>query len=248
MNIAEANNKNIDFVYSKLESAFNSAPLGSCPVVVIYNFTVSCFSENEIQNCQYKNEFCDLLSLLEKVISFSADEHDLEKIKNIAESLSSVPDNVLCSEIAEIILKSFSVFGSDYRLHMENKDCEKSFKSVPCSSSCPAHVDIPGYIALTKAGKYSEAIRLIRRDNPFPSVYGFVCDHPCEQSCRRNKIDSPVNIHEIKRYAVENSGAVPPPPKAPAPRVRCPSVRDSRSTTWTDCPRWRGLGSARPSP
>ncbi len=60
---------------------------------------------------------------------------------------------------------------------------------VPCVSLCPAHVDIPGYIALVGEGRYADAIRLIRKDNPFPTTCGFICEHPCEARCRRNIVD-----------------------------------------------------------
>ena len=65
---------------------------------------------------------------------------------------------------------------------------------VPCVALCPAGVDIPGYIALVRAGRYNDAVRLIRKDNPFPTVCGYVCEHPCEAHCRRSMVDDAVNI------------------------------------------------------
>ena len=61
-----------------------------------------------------------------------------------------------------------------------------------------------------------DAIRLIRKDNPFPSVCGLVCEHPCETHCRRTIVDSPLNIRGIKRFAVDHAGEVPAPPRAPS--------------------------------
>jgi NADPH-dependent glutamate synthase beta subunit-like oxidoreductase len=78
-------------------------------------------------------------------------------------------------------------------------------------TSCPAHVDIPGYIALVKAGRYADAVRLIREDNPFPSVCGLICEHPCEDHCRRNIVDTSINIRGLKRAAIENAGHVDAP-------------------------------------
>jgi NADPH-dependent glutamate synthase beta subunit-like oxidoreductase len=75
-------------------------------------------------------------------------------------------------------------------------------------------VDVPGYIALVKAGRYEDAVRLIRKDNPFPSVCGYVCEHPCESRCRRHMVDDAVNICGIKRYAVDHAGKIPTPKKA----------------------------------
>ena len=82
---------------------------------------------------------------------------------------------------------------------------------VPCVSRCPARVDIPGYIALVREGRYEDAIRLIRKDNPFPTTCGFICEHPCEALCRRNMIDDAVNIRGLKRMAADAAGYVAPP-------------------------------------
>ena len=78
-------------------------------------------------------------------------------------------------------------------------------------SLCPAGVDIPGYIALVHEGRYKDAIRLIRKDNPFPTTCGFICEHPCEARCRRNMIDDAINIRGLKRMAADFAGKVAPP-------------------------------------
>ena len=66
-------------------------------------------------------------------------------------------------------------------------------------------------IALVKYGRYADAVRLIRKDNPFPSACAYICEHPCEARCRRNMIDDAVNIRGLKRYAVDHAGYVPQP-------------------------------------
>ena len=68
-----------------------------------------------------------------------------------------------------------------------------------------------GYITLLKAGRYDDAVRLIRKDNPFPTVCALICEHPCEVRCRRTLVDSPVNIRGLKRFAVDNCKDVPVP-------------------------------------
>ena len=70
----------------------------------------------------------------------------------------------------------------------------------PCRAACPAGVNIQAYVALVAQGKFKEALEVIRRDNPFPSVCGRVCFRPCEQKCERSKIDGPVAINAIKRF------------------------------------------------
>jgi len=72
-----------------------------------------------------------------------------------------------------------------------------------CYENCPANVDVQGYLALANAGRYLEALELVRKTNPFPLVCGRVCVRYCEASCRRNDLDSPVAVNFIKRYVAD---------------------------------------------
>lgn len=78
----------------------------------------------------------------------------------------------------------------------------------PCAGACPVHTDIQGYLAAIARGDYLEAYRLIRANNPFPSVCAWVCPHPCEDACRRAGVDEPLSIRDLKRFAVEAAGPV----------------------------------------
>ena len=91
---------------------------------------------------------------------------------------------------------------------MKAIECKEEIgQKVPCISYCPANVDIPGYIALIGEHRYADAINLIRHDNPFPTACAFICEHPCEAKCRRDLIDSPVNIRGLKKFAVDQVAA-----------------------------------------
>ena len=74
---------------------------------------------------------------------------------------------------------------------------------------CPAGVDIPGYISLVNASRYEDAVRLVRKDNPFATACAYICEHPCESRCRRNMVDDAINIRGMKRAAVDRAGEVP---------------------------------------
>ncbi|MGM0366529.1 MAG: FAD-dependent oxidoreductase [Actinomycetota bacterium] len=85
---------------------------------------------------------------------------------------------------------------------------------APCRSSCPADVAAQGYIALIREGKYLEALKLHREDNPFPSICGRVCTHPCESNCTRKLVDDPIAIMSLKRFMADyerKMGQVPLP-------------------------------------
>lgn len=77
----------------------------------------------------------------------------------------------------------------------------------PCQNACPAMVNVPGYVALAKEGRYEDAYRLIRRSNPFPSVCGRICTHPCQTDCSRSHYDAPVAIKDIKRFVADHEFA-----------------------------------------
>jgi formate dehydrogenase major subunit len=87
---------------------------------------------------------------------------------------------------------------------------------APCQQTCPAGVDVQGYIALIAMGKPREAIRLIKETNPLPLVCGRVCVRECEVACRRNRVDENVGIDYLKRYAsdidIEDPWTPPVPP------------------------------------
>jgi formate dehydrogenase major subunit len=73
----------------------------------------------------------------------------------------------------------------------------------PCMMACPAHTDVQGYVGLIANGQYKEAVKLIKQDLPIPASIGRVCPHPCESECRRNFVDDPVSIANLKTYAAD---------------------------------------------
>lgn len=74
---------------------------------------------------------------------------------------------------------------------------------APCGTTCPAGVNVQGYVQLIGQGKYEEAVKLILQRVPFPGVLGRVCPHPCESACRRADLDAPVAVRDLKRYAAD---------------------------------------------
>ena len=80
-----------------------------------------------------------------------------------------------------------------------------------CSSGCPIDSSVQAYVALIAAGKFEEAATVIRRENPLPSICGRVCFHPCELQCNRGAIDDPINIRDLKRFAMDRFPTVDPP-------------------------------------
>lgn len=75
--------------------------------------------------------------------------------------------------------------------------------SSPCKAECPAHIGIQGYIKLAAQGRYTEALELIKHENPFPAVCGRICPRKCESACTRGDIDDPIAIDEIKKFIAQ---------------------------------------------
>jgi len=73
----------------------------------------------------------------------------------------------------------------------------------PCKATCPAHISVQGYVALAAEGRYSEALKLVKEQNPLPAICGRVCHHPCESACKRGEVDEPVAIDSIKRFIAD---------------------------------------------
>lgn len=94
----------------------------------------------------------------------------------------------------------------DLLLSNHYADCQ-----APCTQTCPAGVDVQGYISLIEKGLYSEAIALIKEVNPLPAICGRVCVRPCEVACRRNFLDegAAVGIDYLKRFAADKDLASP---------------------------------------
>ena len=75
--------------------------------------------------------------------------------------------------------------------------------TAPCKTACPAHIAVQGYIRMASEGRYDDALRLIKLDNPLPAVCGSICNHRCEQACTRGTVDEPIAIDDIKRFIAE---------------------------------------------
>ncbi len=90
----------------------------------------------------------------------------------------------------------------------------------PCQIACPVHTNVRAYIELIAAGKYEEAFEVLREANPFPSICSRICPHPCEEECRRNALDSPLAVRDLKRFACEQSVSSRKARAKPFPKIK----------------------------
>ena len=204
----ENSQRTVDDLYADMERRISAAPCGNCPVELTSAFLKLCLAQSCGKCVPCRIGLDRLAALLDQLLDGQGSQADLDTILRT--------DCAIGFEAAQMVLDGYVAFQDDYLAHVTQGSCTANFKSVPCVELCPAHVDVPGYISLVGEERYDDAIRLIRKDNPFPSVCGLVCEHPCETHCRRTIVDSPLNIRGIKRFAVDHAGEVPAPPRAPS--------------------------------
>ncbi len=148
-----------------------------------------------------------MLEILERITAGKGLPGDVERLEEIAKA---VKDTALCGlgqTAPNPVLSTIKYFRDEYDEHIDKKYCRAGVCSElfisPCENACPANVNVPGYVALIAAGRVKDAYNLIRQENPFPSVCGRVCTHPCESKCRRGQLDDPIAIADLKRYAAD---------------------------------------------
>ncbi|MGF6375468.1 NADPH-dependent glutamate synthase beta subunit-like oxidoreductase [Clostridiales Family XIII bacterium PM5-7] len=204
----------VEGLYKDLERRIVSSPAGQCPVDMADAFLRMCHAQSCGKCVPCRIGLGQLQNMLTAILSMDAnlELNILKELERTAKAISVASDCAIGVEAATMVLRGLEGFRDDYESHIINHCCSENVinnrQSVPCVGACPAGVDVPGYTALVHAGRYDDAVKLIRKDNPFPTVCALICEHPCEEKCRRNIIDAPINIRGIKRYAMDNCSEI----------------------------------------
>ncbi|MEG1608859.1 MAG: FAD-dependent oxidoreductase, partial [Clostridia bacterium] len=207
----------IEELYKDVERRISASPSGLCPVDLAASFLKMCHAQSCGKCVPCRVGLGQIETLLEDVLNGKATLDTIDLIEKTAESIYYSADCAIGSEAAKMILKGVHGFRDDFEEHILHNRCMCELNQpVPCVAQCPAGVDIPGYIALIEAGRYADAVKLIRKDNPMPAVCGLICEHPCEVRCRRSMMDDPINIRGLKRFAIDHAGDVAHPKPATA--------------------------------
>ena len=205
----------VDQLYHDMERRIASSPPGLCPIDMARNFLNLCHAQTCGKCVPCRIGLGQLSTLMGKILEGRGKMEDLQVLEETARTIECTASCAIGYHAARLVLKGLEGFRDDYIEHIQNHRCLGNLENpVPCVALCPAGVDIPGYIALIHEGRCADAVRLIRKDNPFPTACAYICEHPCEARCRRNMLDDPLNIRGLKRYAVDNAGDVPQPPCA----------------------------------
>ena len=207
----------VEQLYRNMERRIAASPPGLCPVDMALNFLDLCRAQTCGKCVPCRIGLTQLSNMIREVLDGEPDLSILRRIEKTAQVIVDTADCAIGTDAANLVLMGLRGFRDDYEEHILHHRCLGSLKNpVPCVALCPAGVDIPGYIALISEGRCGDAVRLIRKDNPFPTACAYICEHPCEARCRRNMVDDALNIRGLKRYAVDQAGDVPQPKPAKA--------------------------------
>ena len=201
-------NERMDIALNKFRSRINSYPPGMCPLVLYRSILQMSMNQSCGKCVPCRDGLREVDRLLGSVLSGDADAETPEKIRALCEMIAQTSDCAVGVVAANTVLDSLSEFADEYESHIRDRRCVGSaVQTVPCVTLCPAHVDVPGYIALIREGDCAGAVNLIRDRNPFPTACAMVCEHPCERKCRRSIVDAAINIRGLKKYAVDQASA-----------------------------------------
>jgi len=159
-----------------------------------------------------------MLETLTRITKGEGIEEDIELLLEMGRIIKDASLCGLGQTCPNPVLSTIHQFRSEYEAHIRDKYCPagacEALVFAPCENTCPVRCDAVGYTALIAAGKYEEALSLIRLTMPLAGICGRVCDHPCEKMCRRAEIDEPIAISSLKRFAFDwelTQGKLTPP-------------------------------------
>lgn len=193
-------------------------PPGQCPVGMMLGQLQASMAQTCGKCTPCAQGMPKIAALLRDVAEFRATEATVGEIRAKAMLLRDTADCAVGWQAGQMVLEGLDAFADEFASHVEAGTCAPGTRqTVPCVTLCPAHVNVPAYIALAEEGHFAEAVKMIRKDNPFPTACALVCEHPCEERCRRTMVDAPVNIRGIKKYIVDTVAADTVETPAPLP-------------------------------
>jgi len=146
--------------------------------------------------------------ILDRICKGEGTPEDIPLLKEMAEI---VIDSSLCGlgqTLGKTPLTTLTYFLEEYEEHINDKYCRartcKRLSPAPCQAACPVGIDVPTYNALIASGRFDDALEVIREDNPFPAVSGWMCPHPCEKDCVRAETGKAISICALKRFVADH--------------------------------------------
>jgi NADPH-dependent glutamate synthase beta subunit-like oxidoreductase len=194
-----------------------------CPVNKTLIHIREALEENRLPHPRSRRLVEELLTLVEDIAMGRGSRLHMPSMVNRIKRLRDCKDDPNGVELANWLSGRISSHEEVFLSHIKTHNCAAGdcdyLTPAPCQMACPAGIDVPTYVSLIGMGKDSEAIEIIRRDNPLPWVCGLVCTRPCEFMCVRGRIDTPISIKFMKAFSAERAlswGQYSNPTQAPA--------------------------------
>ena len=161
----------VDRLYKDMERRIASSPPGLCPIDMSLTFLQLCHAQSCGKCVPCRIGLGQLAALMGQILDGTGSMLTIDTIEKSARAIVASADCAIGRDAAQLVLSGFEGFRDDYVNHVRNHRCLASLQNpVPCVSLCPAGVDVPGYVALVREGRYADAVRLIRKDNPMPTA------------------------------------------------------------------------------
>jgi NADH-quinone oxidoreductase subunit F len=148
-----------------------------------------------------------LLEILEKITRGEGEEQDLQILEELSNAIKDTSMCGLGQTLPNPVLSTLKYFIDEYIEHIKYKRCSalvcKSIISSACQHICPLSQDVPSYIGLIAQGKFEEAVKVVRKENPLPLICGRVCHTPCEEKCVAGEWGDSVAIRSLKRFLAD---------------------------------------------
>lgn len=218
---AGSNGANMQKAFAPFVNNFTRRIEATPPSMCAVAFTLNLLQASGCQTCgkcvPCARGIGNLEAMLKGLLNFQAPPNAVDEIRKHALVIKDTADCAIGWHTAQVLLDALDAFADEFEAHATRHQCGEGVgQTLPCETLCPAHVDVPAYIGYIREGDCASAIKTIRKDNPFPTACAYVCEHPCETRCRRQIVDSAINIRGLKKYACNKVSASKVETPAPA--------------------------------
>lgn len=156
-----------------------ATPPGTCPIAVQAALLEAAAAQTCGKCAPCRDGLPQLAKLLHSVGRCEADETTMDQIRMLATFAHDASDCAIGYVAGRVVLDGLEAYASEYEKHIKERFCREGVgQTLPCETKCPAHVNVPAYIALVGEGDCAGAVNTVRKDNPFPTACAFVCEHP----------------------------------------------------------------------
>jgi NADH-quinone oxidoreductase subunit F len=179
----------------------------SCMVDVAKFFLSFTMDESCGKCISCREGTCKMYDILVKITHGNGTMEDLNTLEELAVTVNTASICGLGQTSPNPVLTTLRHFRDEYEAHIIDKKCPSvacsAMFAAPCSHTCPAGLDVYGYVSLIKESRFEEAYRVIMQKMPFPLSVGRVCPAPCQKKCKRNGLEEAIAIRQLKRFAAD---------------------------------------------